>query len=144
MSGRRDFEEQQYEPVDAMEDDERMVEDLLFPSSPVASSATPAHSQATSASPAHFGMHSRKSSLSTPYSQMHYDLPPSNHSTFASSDPFYLAQLQSLQSPAPSFFSQYGMPSQQSPFSKAHQFQSAHGHPFSHHSEAQSATAFVR
>jgi hypothetical protein len=126
-----------------MEDDERMVEDLLFPSSP-ATTAPPqfAHPQASASS--HYARHSRKSSLSTPYSQMHYDIPPSNNSIFATTDPFYLAQMQAAQTAAPSFFSQFSKQSQQSPFMKAHQFPHGHGHVFSHHSEAQTASAFVR
>ncbi|KAI0699850.1 hypothetical protein BC835DRAFT_1412416 [Cytidiella melzeri] len=132
------------ESMDAiMDDDDRMVEDLLFPASPSTSSATPAqfaHVPAP-ASPSHYSRHSRKSSLSTPFSQMHYDMPPSNTSIFATTDPFYLAQLQSAQAAAPSFFSQYSKTSQQSPFMKAHQFQPGHGHVFSHHAEA---SAFVR
>lgn len=132
--------------MDATDDDERMVEDLLFPSSPAASGATPAQFAPTQApaSPSHFSKHARKSSLSTPFSQMHYDMPAANTSIFATTDPFYLAQMQAAQSTAPSFFSQYGKPSQQSSFLKTHQFQTGHGHVFSHHAEAQTASAFVR
>ena len=133
--------------MDAMDDDDRMVEDLLFPSSPAAtSSVTPAQFAPTHApaSPSHFSKHARKSSLSTPFSQMHYDMPAANTSIFATTDPFYLAQMQAAQNAAPSFFSQYSKQSQQSPFLKAHQFQAGHGHVFSHHAEAQTASAFVR
>ena len=67
---------------------------------------------------------------------MHYDQP----SLFATTDPFYLAQLAAQQSgPAPSFFSQFGKPAQQSPFLT--------GHPFAHRqcaSEVHPSTAFVR
>ncbi len=132
------------ESNDAMDDDDRMVEDLLFPSSPAASNATPAQYAQAPASPSHFSRHSRQSSLSAPFSQMHYDIPPANNSVFTSTDPFYIAQMQAAQNAAPSFFSQYSKTSQQSPFLKAHQFQSGHGHVFSHHPEAQSASAFVR
>ncbi|KAI0775473.1 hypothetical protein BC629DRAFT_709793 [Irpex lacteus] len=113
------------ESNDAMDDDDRM------------------YAQAP-ASPSHFSRHSRQSSLSAPFSQMHYDIPPANNSVFTSTDPFYIAQMQAAQNAAPSFFSQYSKTSQQSPFLKAHQFQSGHGHVFSHHPEAQSASAFVR
>ncbi|PSS32005.1 hypothetical protein PHLCEN_2v2247 [Hermanssonia centrifuga] len=123
MSSFRDSDQQEYEQTYAGDDDERMVEDLLFPSSPITSSATPQYSssQASHPSPPNFNMPSRKASFTSPYSTTHYDLPP-NASIFATTDPFYLAQLQAAQKPTPSFFSQFGNPTQQSPFLKGHSF----------------------
>ena len=136
------MDEREYEPIDAMDEDERMVEDMLFDASP-APSAVPSYpaSQMPPASPTHYARHSRKSSVSSPFSSVHYDVPPANNtSLFATTDPFYLAQLAATQNAAPtSFFSQFGKPPQQSPFLK--------GHPFAHRqnaSEVHPTTAFVR
>ncbi|KAF9042590.1 hypothetical protein BDZ89DRAFT_1059812, partial [Hymenopellis radicata] len=76
---------------DEMED-ERMVEDLLVPSSPG-------------------GGKTRK--------------PASDSSLFTSTDPFYIAQLQAMQhnSSPQSVFTQFGRPSQHSPFQNASQQQ---------------------
>ncbi|KAF8911917.1 hypothetical protein CPB85DRAFT_638896 [Mucidula mucida] len=73
-------------------EDERMVEDLLVPSSPG-------------------GSKTRKSA--------------SDSSLFTSTDPFYIAQLQAMQQNAPpqSVFTQFGRPSQHSPFQNAQQQQ---------------------
>lgn len=139
MGSRHDVEE--YESVDAMDEDEQMVEDLLLPSSSASShAATYPASQMPPPSPTLYARHSRKSSVSGPYSNVHYDVPPANNSLFATTDPFYLAQLAATQNTAPpSFFTQFGNPSQQSPFLK--------GHPFAHRqnaSEVHPTTAFVR
>lgn len=126
MSSRKEVDDRDFEHVDAMDEDERMVEDLLFPAPP-SSNATP--SQYPSAPPAspttQYTMRSRQASVSTTYPPSAYDLSPVNTSMFATTDPFYLAQLQAAQTP--SLFSQFGKPSQQSPFIKGHSFQ---GHSF--------------
>ncbi|SJL01549.1 uncharacterized protein ARMOST_04871 [Armillaria ostoyae] len=89
-------------------EDERMVEDLLLPSSPISAShfAVPSQSR-----PQH------KSQKSTGFSAN------SSESNFTTTDPFYMAQLQAMQynSPPPSVFSQLGRPVQQSPFVQAQQ-----------------------
>lgn len=139
MGSRHVAEEHEYESVDAMDEDERMVEDMLF-DQPSAPSAAPAYPAMPPPSPTHYARHSRKPSVSSPFSNVHYDVPPPNNSLFATTDPFYLAQLAaSSQSTAPSYFTQFGKPSQQSPFLK--------GHPFAHRqnaSEVHPTTAFVR
>ncbi|EKM59558.1 uncharacterized protein PHACADRAFT_250142 [Phanerochaete carnosa HHB-10118-sp] len=140
---KRDMEEQR-ETVDAMDEDELMVEDMLFPSVASALDATyPASHMPPPPSPTLYPRHShsRKSSASaSSFSSMHYDVPSAGSSLFATTDPFYLAQMAAQQnSPAPSFFSQFGKPTQQSPFLK--------GHPFAHRqnvSEVHPSTAFVR
>jgi hypothetical protein len=122
-----------------MEEDERMVEELLIPSSPVSSNSfykpstpqfsTPfmpsspvASSQNNSTFPS---THTALSSSS----QSHSD--PS--SVFTSTDPFYIAQLQASQSfnksSPQSVFSQNGQISQNSPF-----FQTQYHHHNHHHS----------
>ena len=56
-------------------------------------------------------MRSRQASASTTYAPAAaYDLSPSTVSLLATTDLFYLAQLQATQTS--SFFSQYGMPAQ--------------------------------
>ncbi|KAJ6516284.1 hypothetical protein C8R45DRAFT_959599 [Mycena sanguinolenta] len=86
---------------DEMEEDERMVEDLLIPTSPMSSpmSAKPHTPQSQQTSPT-------------------YPASPET-SLFTTTDPFYIAQSQAAQhygvSP-PSVFSQAAFPSQQSPF----------------------------
>ncbi|KAI8984980.1 hypothetical protein BD414DRAFT_72003 [Trametes punicea] len=113
---------------DDMDEDERMVEDLLFsptsPSSPTGSfsRAPPSASAASATSPA---LHQRKASLSMhmlPLEHSHHDLPSPNTSLFATTDPFYLASLQSAHAHAPSssVFAQAGRPSAHSPFLKQH------------------------
>lgn len=143
IANKRELEEQ-YESVDAMEEDELMVEDMLFPSNASSADATtyPASHMPPPPSPTlyprHSHSHSRKSSAS--FSSMHYDAQSPGGSLFATTDPFYLAQLAAQQNgPPPSFFSQFGNPAQQSPFLK--------GHPFAHRqnaSEVHPSTAFVR
>ncbi|THU78785.1 hypothetical protein K435DRAFT_699432 [Dendrothele bispora CBS 962.96] len=105
---RRNTDEHEFmRDLDDMED-ERMVEDLLIPSSPVCPSSMASLNQ-TTAKPQNKG--SMSFSPSSP--QLNAE-----SSTFASTDPFYLAQLQSMQqnTPPPSVFSQLGRPAQQSPF----------------------------
>lgn len=137
MGGRHDADERSsYGSADpmAMEEDEQMVEDMLFPSSPASASAP----QMPPPSPTYYARHPRKTSVSAPYYEM-----PSGPSLFATTDPFYLAELARPQNPAPaSFFAQFGKPTQQSAFLKGSQF--AHGAAFAHSSEMQATTAFVR
>jgi len=97
-----------------MEEDERMVEDLLIPTSPMSSpmSAKP-HTPA------------KQTSVSA------YPTSPDT-SLFTTTDPFYIAQLQAAQNygvSPPSVFSQAAFPSQQSPFMIHSNFQ--------HHNPAQ-------
>ncbi|KAK0467887.1 uncharacterized protein EV420DRAFT_1501783 [Desarmillaria tabescens] len=82
-------------------EDERMVEDLLLPSSPISASHYAVPSQPR---PQHKSQNS-------------------SESTFTTTDPFYMAQLQAMQynSPPPSVFSQLGRPAQQSPFMQPQQ-----------------------
>lgn len=90
--------------TDDMED-ERMVEDILLPSSPT-----------TPVSP--FSNHQTTSSRSRSQSRSHMSSISSHANDFPSTDPFYNAQLQAMQnhtSPT-SLMSQLGRPSQQSPF----------------------------
>jgi len=85
---------------DEMEEDERMVEDLLIPTSPV----SPKQQQQQSPT-------AGRSQQSSPSE--------TTQSLFATTDPFYIAQLQATQSygvSPPSVFSQSAFPSQQSPF----------------------------
>lgn len=57
-----------------------------------------------------------------PIDHSHHDLPSPNTSLFATTDPFYLASLQSAHSHAPqtSVFAQAGRPSAHSPFTRNH------------------------
>ncbi|KAH9894126.1 hypothetical protein C8Q73DRAFT_646326 [Cubamyces lactineus] len=119
---------------DDMEEDERMVEDLLFsPTSPASPSgsfsrAPPSSSAASASSPTpSSALRQRKASLSMhmlPLEHSHHDLPSPNTSLFATTDPFYLAALQSAHTHAPppssSVFAQAGRPSAHSPFLKHH------------------------
>ncbi|KAF7354964.1 hypothetical protein MSAN_01411500 [Mycena sanguinolenta] len=89
---------------DEMEEDERMVEDLLIPTSPMSSP-----------------MSAKSHTPATPQSQQTSPMYPASPETslFTTTDPFYIAQSQAAQhfgvSP-PSVFSQTAFPSQQSPF----------------------------
>ncbi|KAH9950052.1 hypothetical protein B0H21DRAFT_21290 [Amylocystis lapponica] len=123
---RRDLED--------MDEDERMVEDLLFCSPPASAGATTTsfsftHQRMLSSSPQnHSDIHSRmhgSSSRSCTFDHGQYELPPANTSMFATTDPFFMAQLQAAQTP--SVFAQAGRPSQHSPF-LAHQSQYAYSH----------------
>lgn len=107
---------------DDMEDDERMVEELLIPSSPMSIYPTPSHhymssnSYAPPGSPPYFttGMHST-----------HPPVSEQGSSLFTSTDPFYMAQAQAAQnysSSQQSVFAQSGNPSQASPFIRQQQF----------------------
>ncbi|KAJ7087225.1 hypothetical protein B0H15DRAFT_751151, partial [Mycena belliarum] len=86
---------------DEMDEDERTVEDLLIPASPVA----PRQQTATAG-------RSQQNSPTYPASEVAPSL-------FSTTDPFYMAQLQATQSYSvapPSVFAQAAFPSQQSPF----------------------------
>jgi len=116
---------------DEMDEDERMVEDLLCPASPIAAGATVSSlSQSPPLSPTSSSYHNRKHSIPSPsYNPHTMDYSPS---LFSTTDPFYLAQIQAVQksSATPSYFTFAGNPSQQSPFVLAHSHHSHH--PFAH------------
>ncbi|KAJ3734547.1 hypothetical protein DFJ43DRAFT_133577 [Lentinula guzmanii] len=109
------------EMIDDVED-ERMVEDILVPSSPASAgfSSAPYAQQSMNApsqknhSRSHFNL-TTSSFPSSPASPSSV----SESSSFTSTDPFYLAQIQAMQShnlSTPSALSQLGMPAQHSPF----------------------------
>ena len=104
--------------VDAMDEDERMVEEMLFAPSNNSFSHPP-----LSSSPATYsGVLSRRPSIphvSSTLDIAQTDLPSPNTSHFATTDPFFLAQMQASQAPAPSFFAHAGRPSAHSPFLSA-------------------------
>lgn len=111
---------------DDMEDDERMVEELLIPSSPMATYPTPSPS-------AHHCMSSNfyaPPASPTYFTTCMYPAPPAMSepapSLFTSTDPFYMAQVQAAQnnysSSQQSVFAQSGCPSQGSPFIRQQQF----------------------
>lgn len=98
----------------AMEEDEQMVEDLLTPSSPISGSGLGSgHSFSYPPQPHHSN-----------YQHQYQPQQPSRDSyaqldSFTSTDPFYIAQLQSQsqsQSQSSSIFAQAGRPAQHSPF----------------------------
>jgi hypothetical protein len=107
--------DQKWEDVDEMDEDEQMVEDLVTPSSPMATSATVPNFS--------FAHHQQTSSSPSPYSES-----PTS-SLFTSTDPFYMAQLQTAQNPTPSIFAQSGRLSQHSPFLRRHESPHAYAHP---------------
>ena len=120
-----------------MDEDERMVEDLLLasPASPTHPSAS--YSRAPPAPQSPSAYRPRKTSLSIhmiplDHSHQHHDLPTPNNSLFTSTDPFYLASLQSAHSHAPSgsVFAQAGRPSTHSPFLKHHMQYSSFAHSY--------------
>lgn len=130
------FDDSQRESDD-MDEDERMVEDLLLASPTSPSSPSPSFSRAPPPSGAQTSSayRPRKTSLSVhmiPLDHSHYDLPSPNTSLFATTDPFYLASQQSTHSHAPSssVFAQAGRPSAHSPFIKHHMQYSPFGHGF--------------
>lgn len=130
----------QHEAGEEMDEDERMVEDLLCaspasPSSPPGSFArAPPPSGAPQTSSSAF--RPRKTSLSMHMIPIdhphHHELPSPNTSLFATTDPFYLASLQGGHGlPASgSAFAQAGRPSAHSPFLKHHMQYGAFGHSF--------------
>jgi len=130
---------------DETDEDERMVEELLLPSSPMNtsqsfSSAFPinAFSNPMPSSPMSSSFQSSYLSVGQPQS------PPcdSASSIFATSDPFYLAQLQESSKPPPqSAFSQNGRIAQNSPFALPTMTQNQYHHHPSHFYQ-HCATAF--
>ncbi|EPQ59692.1 hypothetical protein GLOTRDRAFT_114307 [Gloeophyllum trabeum ATCC 11539] len=109
------------EDITEMEEDEKMVEELLWPSSPSTSSASTSsqtsfhHAQPASAhhqTPASPAFPQRNTAPSYAYT---YSAEPT--SIFATQDPFYVAQMQAAQNAhAPAFFAQAGRPAAHSPF----------------------------
>ena len=105
--------------IDDMDEDERMVEELLLSTSPPSKFVSRHSHQRASSNQAYM------TSPPTPSS-------PTTHSEghFATSDPFYLAQLQQLQqqqaqnpfTTTSSIFGQLGKPTQQSPFTQTPQY----------------------
>ena len=89
-------------PVDEMDEDEQMVEDLLAPSSPMTSPSLAYTSRSPQSFPLTYNSYNEASS----------------GSSFTSTDPFYLAQVQASQNPQPtlSIFTQSGRPAHTSPF----------------------------
>jgi len=120
MSRRNTDEHELIQNTDDLED-EKMVEDLLIPSSPVC----PPTSSFVQATPKSQNKGSMQFSPSSPSFVME------SPSTFTSTDPFYIAQLQSMQhnAPPPSMFSQLGRPAQQSPFMQQAQRRESLGFP---------------
>ncbi|KAH8074927.1 hypothetical protein BXZ70DRAFT_902737 [Cristinia sonorae] len=117
---------------DDMDEDERMVEDLLCPSSPITSHPGPSHVFPTCHQSGAALDFSKQTSASHAYSSQ-MDSTPSSSSTFAATDPFYLAQLQAAQRPvATSFFASAGRPSPHSPFVLAEQGHNPNNHTFVH------------
>jgi len=102
-----------------MGEDERMVEDLLIPSSPM----TPMQTSPLFTFPPSISSLSQTSNSNASTST--YPTPPPE-SSFTSTDPFYLAQAQGLQA-----YSSSAQPSQHSSF-LAHQPQRAEGHGLNH------------
>ncbi|KDQ65046.1 hypothetical protein JAAARDRAFT_43849 [Jaapia argillacea MUCL 33604] len=115
--------------MDDMDEDERMVEELLWPSSPSTSSAShnqfPFNHSHSHSHPIPSPAKHRSPSYPHP-GQQHFLIDPTP-STFTSTDPFYIAQMQAAQSnnSPQSFFSQAGRPSQHSPFLAAARGRSA-------------------
>ncbi|KAI1793033.1 hypothetical protein LXA43DRAFT_304579 [Ganoderma leucocontextum] len=125
------------EADEMMDEDERMVEDLLTsPTSPSSPARTPQTSVSSVHAPASSSAYRpRKTSLSVhmiPLDHSHYELPSPNTSLFATTDPFYLASLQNGLSHAPStsVFAQAARPAAHSPFLMHHMQYSAFGHGF--------------
>lgn len=113
---------QYWKPADGDDfEDERMVEDLLMPSSPVATPqfANLAQQHHVPSSTA-YGYPTYASTPS--YSPDHARAASPSTSLFTSTDPFYMAQVQASQNFASpqSVFSQGGRPAQSSPFMLKH------------------------
>lgn len=114
-----------------MEEDERMVEELLIPSSPISS-----NSFYKSSTPQFSAPFMPSSPVSSSFQSNHTSTLSSAHSdpssVFTTTDPFYIAQLQASQSfnnsSPQSVFSQNGHISQGSPFAAPLQTQYHHHH----------------
>ncbi|KAH9921533.1 uncharacterized protein BXZ73DRAFT_51832 [Epithele typhae] len=122
------IDENQQDPDEMMDEDERMVEDLLLASPSSPAPAPPAFARPQLSSPPSYRQ--RKTSLSVtmiPLDHAHHEPSISNASIFTTTDPFYLASIQGTHShPSPaSVFSQAGRPASHSPFLK-HHMQSAY------------------
>lgn len=115
--------EENMQDVDAMDEDERMVEEMLFASSNNNFANNSFAYSSLPSSPATYpGMLSRRPSIphvSSKLDTAQAELPSPNTSHFATTDPFFLAQMQASQAPAPSFFAHAGRPSAHSPFLSA-------------------------
>ena len=123
------IDEGQHEATDDMDEDERMVEDLLLasPASPTQSAPSflrapqsPSAAQASASTSYH---RPRKTSLSVhmiPLDHAAHELPAANTSLFATTDPFYLASLQNHAPASASVFAQAGRPAAHSPFMHHH------------------------
>lgn len=115
--------------VDAMDEDERMVEDMLF-TSPANNSF--AHSHLSSSPATYSGMLSRRPSVphvSSALDMAPTELPTPNTSHFTTTDPFFMAQVQATQAPTQSFFAHAGRPSAHSPFILQSSFSQHAHHP---------------
>ncbi|KDR74446.1 hypothetical protein GALMADRAFT_141483 [Galerina marginata CBS 339.88] len=133
--------------LDDMEEDERMVEELLIPSSPTLPSVSGSHfgnsfPTSTSASSNSFSQNNTNnngfSSYNHVYSEPSPSSPTANGSLFTTTDPFYIAQLQASNNTAPqspSVFAQNGRLAQSSPFAlpQYHTSFHAHGQNWEHH-----------
>ncbi|KAH7931420.1 hypothetical protein BV22DRAFT_1115736 [Leucogyrophana mollusca] len=120
--------------LDETEEDERMVEDILTPSSPQTPSFYARHPQ---------GMqHPSKPSNYPPAPPPSYNVTPTTESLFTAQDPFYIAQLQAAQVPSQSsYLGHVGRPSTQSPFLMGHQSRwETHAQPMA----VRTSTAFER
>lgn len=102
-----------YDDDFSMDEDERMVDEMLYPPSPV---ATRHHSSIDQSFHSHsFQVDRASQKLYSPHANDYHEA--SQTSSFTTTDPFYLAQLQASQAPpTASHFSFLGRPSQQSPF----------------------------
>lgn len=148
--------------LDEMEEDERMVEELLLPSSPYSGSGSNATSSNFSGFPTNSSFYSSsfQSSPQTPssaYASPTFTEPPPpspSTSLFTSTDPFYIAQVQASQAfsnnanvnfsnaqqqqqQQQAGFAQNGRLSQSSPFALAPQY-----HQFSHGQNWGDVTSF--
>jgi hypothetical protein len=101
---------------DEVDEDERMVEDLLLPPSPTSSTTQPQpFSFSQHQTPFTFSSHTSQPTSAPAYSCA----AEASNSLFTSTDPFYIAQSQASQnfnSPSSSFLAQAGLPAQHSPF----------------------------
>ncbi|KAH9938719.1 uncharacterized protein B0H18DRAFT_866326 [Fomitopsis serialis] len=124
-----DFARGRSSNVDAMDEDERMVEDMLF-TSPANNSF--AHSHLSSSPATYSGMLSRRPSVphvSSALDMAPTELPTPNTSHFTTTDPFFMAQVQATQAPTQSFFAHAGRPSAHSPFILQSSFSQHAHHP---------------
>lgn len=123
-----------------MDEDEMMVEELLLPSSQFDNSYASSSSSSTSYQspmPSPIPSHSQMNAVSFSSYNSYPDPTPSSPtaSLFTTTDPFYIAQLQSLNNPpshqSQSIFAQNGRLSQNSPFALPSQYHQ-HGMAMNH------------